>query len=79
MEQYRSSLAPRTQRRSQNLCSDVAKIQIRKQSSKYFGRKIFIPTLFSNFSPFSFFNSNLILTFANDIASRVATLAHQPA
>ena len=44
---------------------DVAKIQIRKQSTKYFGRKIVIPTLFSNFSPFSFFNSNLFLTFAD--------------
>ena len=27
MEQYRSSLAPRTQRRSQYVCSDVAKIR----------------------------------------------------
>ena len=26
MEQYRSSLTPRTQRRSQNKCSDFAKI-----------------------------------------------------
>ena len=36
-----------------------------EQSSKYFGRKIVIPTLFSNFSPFSFFISNLFLTFAD--------------
>ena len=28
MEQYRPSLAPRTQRRSQNLCSDVARISL---------------------------------------------------
>ena len=44
-----------------------------------FGRKIVIPTLFSNFSPFSFFISHLFSTFADDNASRVATLAHQPA
>jgi hypothetical protein len=42
-------------------------------------KKSLFSTFFSNFLPFSFFISNLFLTFANDIASRVATLAHQPA
>ena len=36
MEQYRSSLAPRTQRRSQNLCSDIAKIRSISESCKDF-------------------------------------------
>ncbi len=36
-----------------------------QQLAKDFGRKIVIPTFFSNFSPFSFFISNLFLTFAN--------------
>ena len=36
MEQYRSSLAPRTQRRSQNVCSDVAKIRSISESCKDF-------------------------------------------
>jgi len=56
-----------------------AKIRTISERCKDFGRKNFIPTLFSNFSPFSFFISNLFLTFALDNASRVATLAHQPA
>ena len=44
---------------------DVAKIGFIYYISKYFGRKNAIPTLFSNFSPFSFFISNLFITFAN--------------
>ena len=46
---------------------DVAKIGLGfiYYISKYFGRKNAIPTLFSNFSPFSFFISNLFITFAN--------------
>ena len=45
---------------------DVAKIGFIYYISKYFGRKNAIPTLFSNFSPFSFFISNLFLTFADE-------------
>jgi hypothetical protein len=36
MEQYRSSLTPRTQRRSQNICSDTAKIQTLFETTKDF-------------------------------------------
>jgi len=36
MEQYRSSLTPRTQRRSQNFRSDTAKIRIFSDTTKDF-------------------------------------------
>ena len=36
MEQYRSSLTPRTQRRSQNICSDTAKVEIISETTKVF-------------------------------------------
>ena len=39
MEQYRSSLTPRTQRRSQNICSDTAKIQTLFETTKFWSSK----------------------------------------
>ena len=50
MEQYRSSLAPRTQRRSQNVCSDVAKIRSFYDSCKKFANYFhFLPFLVQKF------------------------------
>ena len=39
MEQYRSSLTPRTQRRSQNFRSDTAKIQTLIETTKFWSSK----------------------------------------
>ncbi len=39
MEQYRSSLTPRTQRRSQNICSDTAKIHTLFETTKFWSSK----------------------------------------
>ncbi len=62
MEQYRSSLTPRTQRRSQNICSDTAKIRIFSDTTQLFLMFFHKLRVFDPFVAYKRGESSLFLT-----------------